>query len=106
MGRLTCTDHECSSTCTFTGYNHVKTFDGQQYDFDVAGTECAYTLVKVGSRKWAVCTKVTPATACVQKACLQVSANTTVNFRTPSFHQTNDLCVSNVHVFNFVLILA
>ena len=47
MGRLECTEIECSATCSLVGYNHVTTFDGQMYDFDVGDTECTYSLVQV-----------------------------------------------------------
>lgn len=47
MGRLECVENECSSTCSFVGYNHVITLDGDAYDFDVGDTECGYSLVQV-----------------------------------------------------------
>ncbi|KAH3718098.1 hypothetical protein DPMN_060897 [Dreissena polymorpha] len=47
MGRLDCTDNECSATCSVIGYNHVLTFDGTPYDFDVGDNGCSYRLVQV-----------------------------------------------------------
>lgn len=47
MGRLECVENECSSTCSFVGYNHVITLDGHVYDFDASDSECDYSLVQV-----------------------------------------------------------
>ena len=45
MGKWDCTDDKCSSSCSYYGMSHVKTFDGLEYDFEAA--PCGYDLVEV-----------------------------------------------------------
>ena len=44
---MLCADVKCPSECKIIGYNNVKTFDGETFNFDVPGTLCHYTFVQV-----------------------------------------------------------
>ena len=47
MGHLQCSGIECTSVCSLLGYNHIRTFDGGEFTYDVGGDLCYYTLVEV-----------------------------------------------------------
>ncbi|XP_066271768.1 von Willebrand factor-like [Branchiostoma lanceolatum] len=49
MGKWTCTDHQCESTCSVTGQNHFQSFDGVR--FDLLGTYEASFILATNIRR-------------------------------------------------------
>ncbi|XP_035665590.1 mucin-5AC-like [Branchiostoma floridae] len=49
MGKWTCTDHQCESTCSVTGENHFQSFDGVR--FDLLGTYQASFILATNIRR-------------------------------------------------------
>ena len=54
-GRWQCTENACPKTCSILGFQHIQTFDGQ--DYDNLGPSCSgdradsgYTLVEVRTK--------------------------------------------------------
>ncbi|XP_019618909.1 PREDICTED: SCO-spondin-like [Branchiostoma belcheri] len=49
MGKWTCTEHQCESTCSVTGENHFQSFDGVR--FDLLGTYQASFILATNIRR-------------------------------------------------------